>query len=94
MKALAKVSILPGMPERHYVGSFAEVTSLTKDRVESRVFRWWDDEIGELIQAEPVDWAKWRAERRPSPLAPPPGLSKLKAEMWAKKQRKALRAAA
>ena len=49
------------------------------------------DAYGEPITPEPIDWVKWRAKHLPSPLAPPPGLSKLKAEMWAKKQRKVLR---
>jgi hypothetical protein len=83
-----KLALFPGMPAAHYVGGFAEVTTLTKDRVESRVIHRWDeDQIGELITPEPIDWSKWRAELQ-APLAPPPGLSRLKAEMWAKKQRK------
>jgi hypothetical protein len=50
--------------------------------------------LGELIQPAPIDWAKWRAEHLPAPLAPPLGLSRLKAEMWRKKMAKGtLRAA-
>jgi hypothetical protein len=37
----------------------------------------WNDTIGEPITPEPIDWARWRAEHLPSPLAPPPGLSRL-----------------
>jgi hypothetical protein len=54
----------------------------------------WNDTIGEPITPEPIDWVKWRAEHLPSPLAPPPGLSRLQRERMEKKMRKGtLRAA-
>jgi hypothetical protein len=42
------------------------------------------DGLGELTQPRPFDWASWRNEHL-APAEPPPGLSRLKAEMWRKK---------
>jgi hypothetical protein len=54
-----KLALFPDMPAAHYVGGFAEVTTVTRDRVESRVIHRWDDDVvGELIEPEPIDWAE------------------------------------
>jgi hypothetical protein len=44
--------------------------------------------IGEPITPERIGWEKWRAEHLPSPLEPPPGLSRLQRERMEKKFRK------
>jgi hypothetical protein len=49
------------------------------------VLKRWPDVIGEKIEPEPIDWAKWRAEHLP---AVPPGLSRLQRERMEKKARK------
>jgi hypothetical protein len=47
----------------------------------------WDDETGEPITPEPIDWAQWRPEHLPAS-ALPPGLSRLQRERMEKKARK------
>jgi hypothetical protein len=51
----------------------------------TKVLKRWPDVIGEKIEPEPIDWAKWRAEHLP---AVPPGLSRLQRERMEKKARK------
>ena len=73
------------MPERHYVGGFVEVTTLTKERVVSRVIHRWDDRLGEVARGAYADKAARHAGR----------LVAVERRMLEKKQRKGtLRAAA
>jgi hypothetical protein len=87
-----KITISPGMPLLHYVGAFAQRTTIRKNGIEQRIFyRWPEDKVGELIAPAPIDFAKWRAEHVPAnpAFAAPPGMSRLKREMAARKRRKA-----
>jgi hypothetical protein len=74
----------------HAVGGFAQLTTVTPDGIQQRILTRWNDEIGEPITPEPIDWAKWRADHLS--LAPPPGLSRLQ-RMEKKARKGTLRAA-
>ncbi len=86
----------PGL-DRHFIGGFAQLTTITPTGIEQRILtRWDEDKIGELIRPRPIDWAKWREEHlQTKQPAIPAGLSPLRRRMLEKKQRKGtLRAAA
>jgi hypothetical protein len=44
------------------VGGHAELVTVTKDGISSKILHRWNDQIGEPMKGEPrVDWAQWRA---------------------------------
>lgn len=79
------ISIDPGaMPEGHYIGGFAQVTTLTNTAVTTRVVHRWTDQVGEIIQPEPIDWPVFRGA-----LAnPTAGMSRLQRDVFLRKQKK------
>lgn len=45
------------------VGGFAELTTITPDKIEQRTLHAWDeDRIGQRMSAGPIDWPKWDRE--------------------------------
>jgi hypothetical protein len=73
-----------------------ELVEVTRDGVRAKILKRWPDQIGELIQPQPVDWAAWRARKKQtqstSALAASgvdlDGLSRLRRESMEKKARK------
>jgi hypothetical protein len=65
------------------IGGFGTVTSIYPDRIEQRVLvRWPEDRIGGRLRPEPLDWDRWHREN------PKPGVSRIKRDMLARKERK------
>jgi hypothetical protein len=88
---------LPFGLEAHFVGGFAQVTTVTPTSIQQRILTRWDDKTGEPITPGPIDWAKWREQHGVSTKQPalPAGLSRLKRQMLEKKAAKSkLRSAA
>lgn len=80
----------------HIVGAFAQVTTVTRDSITTKILHRWPDKIGETIKPAPIDWKAWRAARGSARVVAlvPEGLSRLQRERMAKKARKGtLRAA-
>lgn len=47
----------------HIVGGFAQLTTVSRDGITTKILHRWPDKIGETIKPAPVDWARWRATR-------------------------------
>lgn len=82
--------VTPDRPDAVYVGGLAELVTVTRDSVTSKVLhRWKEDLIGEPICPLPVDWKAWRARRAtPTANVDLTGLSRLQRERMEKKARK------
>lgn len=75
----------------HFVGGMAVLTTITPAGASQRIVKRWDrDVIGEPIEAEPIDWKAWRAERDRAAVSAidTAGMSRLQRERMEKKARK------
>lgn len=74
---------------KHCVGGWATLTKVDASGVtQKRLHTWSEDKVGALITPRPINWAQWRAAR-----SAPPGTSKLKRDVLARKAAKGLRLA-
>lgn len=80
---------LPSGREGHGIGGFAQLLTVTRDSVSTKIVARFPDEAGGHLEPEPIDWATFRRESDATA-----GMSKLKRDMLMKKMAKGkLRAA-
>ncbi|PSO30207.1 hypothetical protein [Bradyrhizobium sp. MOS002] len=46
------------------IGGLVELVEVTREGVSAKILKRWPDQIGELIQPSPMDWAAWRARKK------------------------------
>jgi hypothetical protein len=46
---------------RHLVGGLAELATVTRGQVVTKILKRWPDQVGAFIEPAPVDWPSWRA---------------------------------
>jgi hypothetical protein len=86
-----RIARAPNGPQRHWVGGFATLTTVTEHTVTSRVIgRWPQDRIGDLIEPQEIDWDVWNREHA-IPDRAPVELSRLREQMLQRKARKLAR---
>lgn len=82
--------VTPDRPDAVYVGGLAELVTVTRDSVVSKVLhRWTEDKIGQPIRPSPIDWKAWRAQHSAGASnVDLTGLSRLQRERMEKKAKK------